>query len=311
MNKILIISTNAIGDTYLSMSAISSIKAKFPNVEIYFLVAQNSKFLFEYTEVKFVFTIRKQIWGLITLAWKLRKIEFDYIFSFFPGIVNTFFLKLLKANNKGGYQNFIKRNHWHDKNLTGYIENFGMKKKVIWEKENNYLHLILNILNSFFPSINIIEKYQYPNNVEGNTYNDNIVIHPFSKDKTRSLSNKQIFELIDFLRRDLDFDEIIFIGDEKIQRIKYTGVQKKIKPNIKELINLVHCKLFISVDSFPLHIADAYNTNFVGLFSNTLPESVLTHSEKSIKFSADDLSKISSEQILNNLKNFIQTFKSK
>ena len=304
MNKILIISTNAIGDTYLSMSAISSIKAKFPNVEIYFLVAQNSKFLFEYTEVKFVFTIHKQIWGLITLVRKLRKNEFDFIFSFFSGRVNSFFLKFSKAKNRGGFLNFRKINHWANKILIGTILKGGKKDYINWQPDENFLFLIKRILQKFdFPQ-SAVTKYVYDIGISGK-YKHAVVFHPISKIKEKSLSKEQILSLVNFFNKNKE--KVILLGDKKLNELfqnENIDAEFTIQPNIKQLIDLVHCKLFISVDSFPLHIADAYNTNFVGIFCNTLPEAVLTHHEKAIKFSTHDLSKICPEQILNKLKSF-------
>ncbi len=305
MKKILIISTNAIGDTYISMSAIPVILSKYPDAEIFFLTNKGSEFLFEKTEVEDVFVTERQVGSLLKTLIKIQKYNFDYVFSFFPGRVNSFFLKMVNSQRKGGYLNYRKINHWADKYLDATLLNKNWKEKVRWDPNENFLSLTNLILQKFDFRSGAISKYVYNIKIS-KKYDDTIVVHPISKIAEKSLSEEQILNLVKFLKNEKN--KVILLGDNKLTELlrnKNNEVDLIIKPNIPQLIDLVHCKLFISVDSFPLHIADAYNTNFIGLFSFTKPQSVLTHNTKSIDFNISDLRKIETKRIIKNINEVI------
>jgi ADP-heptose:LPS heptosyltransferase len=294
MTKVLIISTNAIGDTYLSMSAIPYLEKYHHNVEISFLITENSRFLFEYNNVQNILVIKKNISEIFKTLININKKNIDYVFSFFPGIVNSFFLKFANAPNKGGYVNYIRRGQWHNKNQKGFIFYNNSRKNVCWLKNENYILRIGKILNQFRFSPKKIEKYKFNINVKIKD-NKRLLLHLFSSDSERSLSFEQVKSIINFFSKK-HFDKITIVGDEKILFFR-DKLPKKVdfivRPSVKKLVELIVNSLFISVDSFPLHVADAYNSNFIGLFSNTNPQSVLLNSEKSILFNEEELPNVS------------------
>ena len=100
--KILIISTNAIGDTYISATAISCLINHYGNIEIHFLSAYKSNFLFREIKTPKVIYITKN-YTLLKSLIEIRKIEYDLGFSFFPGIINSFFLLFSRAKIKAGF----------------------------------------------------------------------------------------------------------------------------------------------------------------------------------------------------------------
>ena len=78
-------------------------------------------------------------------------------------------------------------------------------------------------------------------------------------------------------------------------------------PVIENLINVIkYAKLFIAVDSFPIHLADSYNTSFIGIFGPTKASSVLVNHYKSIQFEVDTLQRISNENLLKEIKEKIK-----
>ena len=305
MKKILIISTNAIGDTYLSMSAIPYLKNAFSQVEISFVVQRNSEFLFADGSVENIYSIEKNEKEILSLLGRLRKIRYDFIFSFFPGIVNSFFLKFLKAENKGGYLNFIKKNEWFDKNQYATIVKARKREKVLWKKETNFLYRIGNVLNSFdIADRSEVVKYKFDIEIKSEPCR-NVVIHPFSRRVAKSLSVEQVRALVNYLQnRNMN---CTIVGDEKLVELKeeFSEVEFLIKPSVTSLLEkIVGCK-FITVDSFPLHVADAYNSDFFGLFSNTNPQAVLTNFEKAVRFNTESLNAVSSDELLSSVKNFL------
>jgi len=305
MKKILIISTNAIGDTYLSMSAIPYLRKAFSQVEISFVVQRNSEFLFADGSVENIYSIEKNEKDILSLLARLRKIRYDFVFSFFPGIVNSFFLKFLKAENKGGYLNFIKKNEWFDKNQYATIVKARKREKVLWKKETNFLYRIGNVLNSFdIADRSEVVKYKFDIEIKSEPCR-NVVIHPFSKRVAKSLSVEQVQAVVNYLQnRNMN---CTIVGDEKLVELKkeLSEVEFLIKPSVTSLLEkIVGCK-FITVDAFPLHIADAYNSDFLGLFSNTNPQAVLMNFEKAVRFNTESLNAVPSDELLSSVKNFL------
>ncbi len=307
MKKILIISTNAIGDTYLSMSVIPALKEKIKEVQIDFIIEEHSLFLFKNEKLGNIYLVNRNLNESFGKLRNIRKIKYDYVFSFFPGVLNTFFFFGVRAKYKGGFPNIIRRTEWANRNQRGIVFDNRKIKFVNWSKDKNFLNRIIIILNNFNFGLSNLQKYNLDGGEISGTVNNTIVLHPFSRYDNKSLSLKQIEAIIDFFIQNGDVNFII-VGDEKILKIdKMPGkkVEIKVKPPIDDLINLVHCKLFISVDSFPLHIADAYNTNFLGIFSTTEPRSVLINFNKAIVFNAKALSEIPAENIISKIEQYL------
>ncbi len=307
MKKILIISTNAIGDTYLSMAAIPVLKENLNNIVVDFVIEEHSAFLFQHEKTRKLIIVKRSVADLFPKMIQMRKEKYDYVFSFFPGVVNTFFLFGVRAKYKGGFPNIIKRTEWANRNQRGVVFDNRKIKFVYWRKEENYLDRMIIILNNFNFGLSVLQKYNLDDREISEIFNNTVVLHPFSRYADRSLSLNQIEAIIDFFIQHGDVNFII-VGDEKILKINNMPGKKveiKVKPPIDELVSLVHSKLFISVDSFPLHIADAYNTNFLGIFSTTKPRSVLVNFNKAIVFDAKELSEISAENIISKIEQYL------
>ncbi len=280
MKKILIISLNAIGDVYLSKSAVPYLKEKFDEIEISFLVNRASVFLFPESKTGVYFS-DKSFFGILSSFQKLKNKEFDYIFSFFPGVVNTFFFLALRAKFKGGFISIVKRKYWHNRNLTGLVKSGKKYFKIRWEKTQHYMDLIGKVLTALkITDAGVIKKI-IPFEVKRQW--NGVVLHPFSRYQERCLTLAQIFEIRRIIKKQFS-EEPVIIGDEKVKPLESFGFKVKIKPSLRELTLLVNSGLFISVDSFPLHLADAYNSNFLGLFNVSLPRNVLFNFAKSIYF---------------------------
>ncbi|MCB0749379.1 MAG: glycosyltransferase family 9 protein [Ignavibacteriae bacterium] len=298
--RILIISTNAIGDTYLSMSAVKIIKSKFPHSQITFFISNNSKFLFFNNYVEDIVAIKKNIFQLIqvVLINRIKNKKAEYAFSFFPGIFNSLLLIGLQSKIKLGFLSFNKKPDWFSRIHKLYSKNSIEKlNPIFWNPQNNYLDLIRFSLNKNFDISNLTKpKLSNANFI----FSNKILIHFSSSEVDRTLTLNQLEILIVLLKKKYSA-EIIIIGDKKdfIENIrklsKYRNVEFIGNPSIEELITLIHCRLFFAVDSFPLHFADAYNTNFVGLFSKTFPDSVLINKNKSIKFDVNDFRNLDNE----------------
>ncbi len=302
MLSVVVISLNAVGDTYLSLSAIPFLKRNTSEIDITFVVNKKSTFLFKNEEVN-VITVEKKILSILRALYSLRKINFDIILSFFPGVANSLLLKLLKGRVKAGYINYHKIVDWHKKANLATIIKQNTKVYKYWEKNYNYLARIEIILSEIYPEENVkLSKYKF--NISTIAKDDNIVIHYRSRFIQRSLTIEQLIALVNYLRETFN-SPVLIIGSDELKGLEVNDSQIIINPDVRKLVNLVHNKLFIGVDSFPLQIADAFDTNFVGLFSITNPKAVLSNSHKSIEYACQSFSEISTALLIEKLNSYL------
>lgn len=312
-NKILIISTNAIGDAYLSMSAIELLENEYGNVDFTFIFPKSTRELniSKDTNYKILYA-SKSIVNFVLILTELFFHKYDFAFSFFPGRYNTFLLKLSKSKNKGGYFNYKKIERWDNQILIPTIYRQGeFEAAAKWSDSKNYLELIGNILRCFVPEVTV--KKCKPFISDKVIYNsDTIIIHGISRNSDRSFTIAQFNTIVKFLD-ELSIKNIYILGSKKDnERIKenlnYSNVSYLSDLSLEKLVMQLSTSFLIATDSFPLHIADAYNTNFIGLFTSTKPEAVLTNVKKSIILKKDSFSEISVQEFEEELNKIKQYF---
>jgi len=304
MKNILIVSLNAVGDAYISKSALPVFQSNFTCLQVWFLIGKRARFLFNEKELKII-SIEKNIPEILNAWLILRKIKFDYILIFFPGIVNTFFFFSLKSNEKGGFLFYFRKSNWHNRNLKGIIKAKGGVKKIFWNKNENYIRLVTKVLEGLNIGGTELACKIKPYEFEHSRYAEFIVVHPYSRINTRRLTLEQILTLNNYFVSEFK-KPVVFIGDNKVDCLKSKGLKVKSNIPLNELVELVNPGLFVSVDSFPLHLADAYNSNFIGLFGDTLPASVLFNSQKAIRFNVAALSEVAPEILIKKLIIFLE-----
>ena len=171
----------------------------------------------------------------------------------------------------------------------------------IWVANMTYLQRIEVVLNSVGIFGSIMYKFKYPKILSEK--DRNIILHPFSRSSERALTFSLIKQLISILSEKFNVD-IYLLGTQNEFESRYVRLQENNKVKlayvnkIEDLIQLIiNSFLFIGVDSFPLHLADAYDTNFIGLFGPTDPKSVLVNYHNAITFSTLELNKLSFEEL--------------
>lgn len=316
MKKILIISTNAIGDAYLSMSAVEPLKLIYPQVEFYFIFPENARLLeLNLQNNFFFFFVEKNYKSLLNIVHKMLFVKFDRVFSFFPGVFNSIVFSLVRSEMKIGQINFTKKNRWDDKDayLTVRCNHF-KEKKIFLTKTNNYLLRISIALRIADGISTEIQKYRPTNLCVNYTSFNRILIHYKSNDSERSLTFALLSNLIQYLSKEFHCEIFIVGVKEDIFTIKNSKrlnklVKYLVSPGLDTLIQEINESFFIGVDSFPIHIADAYNTNFMGLFTSTNPKVVLVNSEKSILFSHDSFLDVSESEFIYKVKQVFSNIK--
>ena len=225
MKKILIISSNAIGDTYLSLSAAQEIKDIFIDVQIDFFIKPSSIFLF--SELSFInnIIVYENIYDLISVKKFFLNKSYDYSLNFFPGRLNTLINLISGAKVKSGYWNISKKKNW-DSSEQRVNSNFFRSDKFIWNKRDTYLNRINLIFQNINLPIKIDAKFKYSFIKEYNIYDeDYILMHTCSKDINRSLPENVINDLINFFRE--KFNKcIVFICNKDDRNYNYINSKK-------------------------------------------------------------------------------------
>lgn len=308
----LIISTNAIGDSYLSLSAINLIKEAYNDSKIYLLFNSEASLLIPFISVEKVFILKSRtIFHIIKMVREIRKIHFDYSLTFFPGRINSILLSLSRSRIKAGFRNFNKIENWHNK-IHKVYSNVQVNKIEEWTPELNFMDRIKMVLNTIGINNEKINKYTLTDFQKVNKKKESILIHPFSMITNKSLSNIQLLSLIDFLIDRFDSKIIIIGGKELIPlselfcNISKEKISIKFNESLNNIVELIErAKLFIAVDSFPIHIADSLNADFVGIFGPTNPSSVLVNFQKSIFFKVENLNQISNENFIREIDHYL------
>ncbi len=292
MIRILIISTNALGDTYLSSAAIEPIRRFYNPCEIHFVSLENAKFFLGYLTIDKVFYLKsKDIVPILKILIEIRKINYNYVFSFFPGVMNSLIYFYAKSQKKAGFINLVRKKQWYNNNNKAKVKD-KINKQFIWKPEMSYLSRISQLLQlTGINSSKIVKPTFPPKNMGHSIIDKNILtIHFKARDKNRSLTDLDILKICESIMQKHNV-KICLLGVEKDFSI--TLKEECNKKNISFLIGplftdlldiIINSKLYIGVDSFPLHLADAYNINYLGIFGPTLPNAVLTNFKKSVIF---------------------------
>ncbi len=293
MKNILLISINAIGDTYLSLSSVPIIRENCNNCLITLLCKPDSIFLSNLCQIDDILVFEN---NFVECLRKLRSVKYDEVYSFFPGRMNTLFFLLSKGMKKTGYVNFRKNIDWHtNSQKITYLPPQEVTK--YWYPTERYLDRVALILNK------PVYKTKFKLKDQDISVMGSIIIHPFSKDIRRSFSEEQIIAIAN-----LYYDKQVFVHGSKEETEKLNSKLPSnvkimlINENISEFIFLLKMNIFISTDSFPLHLADSDNTRFLGVFTHTNPKSVLENFEKSVVFDESSFLKVGSVNFTEKLK---------
>ena len=297
--KTLIISNNAIGDTYISLSAIKYVRNSIGG-EVHICYKLDSALLGDRLESEKVYILKsKNVFQVFITLLKIRKIKYDYSFSFFPGKLNNLMLLMSRSKKKYDYRLIGGNTDWHSATSVVFC-NRKIRNIFKWTREMNFQDRIKIIFLASGLDFQNIEKYRIA--INSQNQKNGFVIHFNSREVKKSLSIKCLQELTDFLAEKY-FEKITVIGNSYDLGLLNEFVNKNISffnaKKLSELVSLIiESKLFIGVDSFPLHVSDAHYANFIGLFSITDPKSVLINHQNGILFGSESLHNVTASEII-------------
>lgn len=304
--RILIISTNALGDTYLSCSALSSLLRYYQTSEISFVANENSKFfLGKFNIDKTFYLKRKSLNEIAKIFFLIRKEKYDLVYNFFPGRVNTFLFLGSISKVKAGFVNIKKKNEWYNSTQRLFLKGKErLNKSHFWRPSMNFLERIEMCLSASGVETNNIIKPRFSlDKLPNENFNNDVVIHFASRRSNKNIKNQ---ELVNFIKH-LCIEKNLRVGltgiKEDFLKLEIFRNTKNVKfycnLSIEELVTiLLNSKIFIGVDSFPIHLADAYNIKTIGVFGDSRPESAFQTMNNKYIIRKNRISEISSTDIL-------------
>ncbi len=294
--KILIFNPFGIGDVLFTTPLIRNIKNKLPSAEIFYLANARTYNLLKANKfIEEVFVFEKDEWrnlwkkskftfvkNIFSFFKKLRKLRFDILFDFSLNSQYGFFLKLLGIKKRIGL-NFRNRGRFltHKEELP-----YGFCEKHVADYYLSLLKFLgINVSRQFKFDVFLEEDIkETARNILKNLgiFSDHILIGicPGSGDSWGEASYykrwpKEYFvELCDRLSQDSRVRIIIFgsksevsIADYIMSHTKSLPINLCGKTSLLELCALLSmCKVFITNDGGPFHVAQGLGIKTVGIF---------------------------------------------
>lgn len=300
--NILVIKLSAIGDVILSSPSLRSIRAKYKDAAIKVLVGLEAREALDkcpYINDRIVYDFRgkdKGLKGLWNLSRELRKSCFDIVID-------------LQNNRKSHMLAFLSLapfRYGYDNGKFSFLLNNRIKNDAPYLDPIEHQFRVLKLLG-IKPLDKHLELWPSPSDDEkvGNFLNDNwmkpeqdiigINVRASGRWLAKNWPAKYIAELCDRLASEFNVRTVLTgtRGDAAfMEEIKEGTSSKPIlaagKTGILELASLIkRCRVYITPDSAPLHIASAVGTPFIALFGPTDPARHIAPSKKYVVIRKD------------------------
>jgi heptosyltransferase-3 len=276
VNKILVIKPAAIGDVLLSTPAVENLRYNFPDAEINFLTQKFCKeVLTGNPYITRVLTYDLNLDGGWCIIKSIRKQRYDLIIDLFGNPRTALITYLSRARYKVGFK-FRQRKYAYNIKLDsrgGEVHNVEFNLDALralgLEVKSSQPRFFINSVHNEFAV-----KFFKDNGLAGKKV---IGINPCGTWKTKVWYLEKFVELIKMF--DDSYRFLVFWGyeNELAQAKKLhdmTGDNVLLVPqvNLKYLGALMkHCKVFLTNDTGPMHIASALGVNVAAIFGPTNP----------------------------------------
>lgn len=284
--NILVIKMSAVGDVILSVPSLKAIRSKFKDADIKVLVGLQARDVLDgcpYINGKIVcdFTGKdKGLSGLWRLGANLRKRSFDIVIDLQNNrrshILSFLSLAPLRYGYNNGKFSFLLNNGIKDDApyLDPVEHQFRVLKSAGIKPVDKYLEL--------WPSSSDAERIDalfQENWIKPSQGLIGINVKASSRWTSKNWPPKRIVELCDRLAKEFNMRAVLTGTKEDalfIEKIRSLTASKPVvaagKTTVMELANLIkRCKVYITPDSAPMHIASAFGTPFIALFGPTDP----------------------------------------
>ncbi|OGX33496.1 MAG: lipopolysaccharide heptosyltransferase II [Omnitrophica WOR_2 bacterium RIFCSPHIGHO2_01_FULL_48_9] len=282
--NILVIKLSALGDVILITASLKALREKYPKARIYCLVGQEFKEILQrcpYLDGMILFDAKEKHhgwWKLFRLGRKLRKYRFDIVVDFQNNRKSHWLSFLSFPRESYGYRNskfgFLVSNPVKNPNhqLPPVEHQFQILQMLgIPYRENCFLEL--------WPSAQDKKHVDGLLDAEWLGNASNIVginLAASAKWETKNWPLEYVARLCDYLAS--QNIRVILTGmekdKEKARKVLHLAKSKPAdltgKTNVLQLASLIQrCRVYVTPDSAPLHLAAAMRTPFVALFGPT------------------------------------------
>ncbi|MCX7641900.1 MAG: glycosyltransferase family 9 protein [Elusimicrobiales bacterium] len=277
MKNILVIRTAGLGDMILTLSAVSPIKRKYPNANIYFLTdTQNLFFLKNFNFVKETFEYKRGLRNIIKSIDLLKKINIDIIINFERGFKKTLISYLIHSPIRIGYDIFL--NNFFN---THFVKDFRNNLNIHMRKRYYELTKVLD-LDCYDVKLEFTPNYEAVKKVEDfllrNSINEKdiiIGINPVTGFKSKYWINERWAKVADYLIEEQNAKVILTYGPSQDQLDTCLNIISlmKNKPILSFKTDLVEfgallkkLDFLICLDSGPFHFAVSLGIPTVSLW---------------------------------------------
>ena len=300
--NILVIKISSVGDVVLVTASLRAIRRKFPKAKIYCLVGKESMEVLQrcpYLDGIIIYDSKEQhkgLRGLLKIAKKLQRHKFDKIVDF----QNNLKSHLL------AFLSFSRESYGYDNGKLGSLLTHRLKNEIRNIPPVEHQFQLLKILGIEHDQRNFLELWPSPKDFDyaqellnsewlGNSENIiGINISASEKWKTKNWPLVHIARLCDILSS--KNIRVLITGTEKDKNsarelLSITKAKPAIfvgKTDLLQLAALIKsCKVYITPDSAPMHVAAAVKTPFIAFFGPTGSVRHLPPAEKYIVLRKD------------------------
>jgi ADP-heptose:LPS heptosyltransferase len=291
ISRILMIELTRIGDVLVTTPVVKSLRHKYPKAEITYVVQDCCKDIFRYNpHVDHVIAIAsgKTPGPFMRALTVVRRCKPDLAVSLSPSLKNSLIAHFCRARYKVGYLTDHSLTPHFFKNHPIEVRGFASKKPIHYQRDE---HLTVRAAKAVLP-LNIAcqdRTILFPVGSEAQSQAAEIirteclriVIHPTSGWRFKTWPEGHFVSLISMIRSHCRHRplQIILMGGHQDSQIltrinrsldgRLTVVQGR--PLAVAAAVIRDSDLFVGNDSGPLHMAEAFNVPFVGLFGPSLP----------------------------------------
>lgn len=294
--NILVVKLSAMGDVVLATASLKAIREKFPTAKIYCLVGRNSAILLQKCPhingvIPFDLDKRKDLGYILSVGRGLRKYQFDQFIDFQNNRVSHWLALLSWPRESYGYDNG-KWGWWLTDKIKNDVTAIGPVEHQFRVLKMLGIPLNKNATLGLWPSDMDFEHVQNLLDSEWLGHGKNIVginLSASEKWPTKNWPVEHMARLCDLLAA--ENLRVVLTGEQKDKTLakqlmnltKSKPVNFTGKTNILQLAALIKkCRVYLTPDSAPMHLAAAMGVPFVALFG---PTDAVRHLPPSKRFS--------------------------
>ena len=284
LKRLLLIRTDRIGDTVLTLPSVSAIRKKYPKAFIVFLAQPYTAPLIEkYSGIDLLLIYEpegrhKGFSGIMKLSRELEKFKFDTAILFYPRPELAFAIFKAKISNRigSGYR-------WYSFLLNKRI--FEHRKECLKHEAEYNLSLLGPVINGDSPKLYNEFKEWTPESWwvsfhEELNFNEYIIVHSSNGVSAPNLSQIQYRLIIKLLLEKTPFTILLTgtIGDEILVNELVEGFPKDRVKNmvgrfsLEKFFSIIrNSTLLITTSTGPLHLANSVGIPILGFFCPAKP----------------------------------------